>query len=89
MMIIVPGLTGHGDELYCKNAAQSALDNGYDVCVINHRGGAQTEISSPKLYCAGSSWDLKEGLNYLSSQYPNLKFCAIGFSLGANILGKY
>jgi len=21
MMIIVPGLTGHGDELYCKNAA--------------------------------------------------------------------
>lgn len=66
MLIIIPGLTGHGDELYCKNSAQKALDNGYDVCVLNHWGGSKTEVTSPKLYCAGSSWDLKEGLEYLS-----------------------
>ena len=57
--------------------------------MLNHRGGSKTEVTSPKLYCAGSSWDLKEGLEYLTSTRPNVEFYAVGFSLGANILGKY
>lgn len=89
MLLIVPGLTGHGDELYCKNSAQAALSSGFDVCVTNHRGGSKTPLTSPKLYCAGSSWDFKEALSYLSQKYPQKQFYAIGFSLGANILGKY
>ena len=36
MLLIIPGLTGHGDELYVKNAAQAALDQNFDVCVVNH-----------------------------------------------------
>lgn len=89
MVLILPGITGNGDELYCKNAAQAAISNGYDVCVINHRGGLQTEVTSPKLYCAGSSWDLKEAIEYLREEYPITEFYAVGFSLGGNILGKY
>ena len=89
MVLIVLGLAGSGDDLYPINTSQAAIDNGYDVCVVNHRGGADTEVTSPKFYCAGSSWDFKEALEHLSEIYPEKKFYGIGYSLGANILGKY
>lgn len=89
MVAIIPGLTGNGDEIYCKNVAQAAIDNNYNVCVINHWGALKTVVTSPKLYCAGSSWDVKEAMEYLSETFSNMKFFGVGFSLGANILGKY
>lgn len=89
IVCIVPGLTGHGDELYVKNTAQAALDEGYNVIVINHRGGSKTPITSSKMYCAGSSWDLKEAIHGIKKLYPNQKLYGVGFSLGANIMGKY
>ncbi|CAI2373532.1 unnamed protein product [Moneuplotes crassus] len=87
--MILPGLTGNCNDIYVISAAKEALKNGYIAVVCNHRGVPGLKISSPKLYCAASSWDLREIVDYIHSKYPDEKLYCIGFSLGANIIGKY
>ena len=66
---------------------------GYDVVVINYRGLAGAQLTSPKLYSSTSWQDVAEPMSYIKSKYCtdqnnciNRKLFAIGISLGANIL---
>ena len=89
-MTILPGLTGNSKEYYVTHTVNEAIQNGYDAVVINHRGGYPgSKITTPKLYCAASSWDYKEAVEYIKTKRPNSTIFAVGFSLGANILAKY
>jgi predicted alpha/beta-fold hydrolase len=51
--------------------------------------GAGTPITSPQLYSAYHTDDLRQALIYLRSVYPRASFHGIGFSLGANVLCRY
>jgi predicted alpha/beta-fold hydrolase len=66
-----------------------AFKRKFKCILINHRAGSNTPLTSPMLYCAKSSWDTREALNYIHKQYPDKKIYAIGISLGANILSHY
>ena len=59
------------------------------MVVINHRSALNTPVTSPYLYCIGASDALLEAFEHIQEHYKPKKLFCVGFSLGANILGKY
>ena len=51
--------------------------------------GAGVPLTSPQLYSAGHTDDIRTALLYISSRYPDAPLLGIGFSLGANVLTRY
>ena len=89
MVCLFPGLIGCGKDPYARSIVQEAVDKDYNVCVVNHRSELDTPVTSPTLYGFGSSQDVKEAISYIHTHYKPSKLFAVGFSLGANNLGKY
>ncbi|KDQ60843.1 hypothetical protein JAAARDRAFT_190982 [Jaapia argillacea MUCL 33604] len=71
----------------CAQVEEGGL--GYRGAVVNFRGCAGTPITSPQLYSAGHTDDLRQAVMYISKMYPNAPLIGIGFSLGANVLTRY
>ena len=46
-------------------------------------------LTSPQLYSAGHTDDIRAALLYISRMYPEAPLLGIGFSLGANVLTRY
>ena len=104
ILAIIPGLSGHSSELYVLNIVKDAIDNGFTPVVISYRGAPNTELKTPKLYCASSTDDIRDAVIYINDNYcngnsnsksPNKSsgtqrdiFC-VGNSLGGNILANY
>ncbi len=51
--------------------------------------GAEVPITSPQLYSAGHTDDLRQSLIYISHLFPEAPLLGIGFSLGANVMTRY
>jgi uncharacterized protein len=51
--------------------------------------GAGVPVTSPQLYSAGHTDDLRQALIYITKRYPRAPLLGIGFSLGANVLTRY
>ncbi|KAL4780541.1 Alpha/Beta hydrolase protein [Aspergillus varians] len=90
MLVVLHGLSGGSHELYLRHVVYPLIaDRGWEACVINSRGCAQTKISTGVLYNARATWDLRQSVKWLRSAFPNRPLFGIGFSLGANILTNY
>lgn len=46
-------------------------------------------LTSPQLYSAGFTDDIRVALMYISKTYPEAPLLGVGFSLGANVLTRY
>lgn len=97
MLILLHGLSGGSHELYLRHVVKhlcpiegSPADRGrrerWEACVVNARGCAMSQISSPLLFNARATWDLRQVVRWLRKAFPNRPLFAIGFSLGGNIL---
>lgn len=88
MLVALHGLTGGSHEVYLRKAlAPLVLDNGgWEACVVNARGCAQTKLTSSVLFNARATWDVRQVVRWLRNTFPNRPLFGIGFSLGANIL---
>jgi predicted alpha/beta-fold hydrolase len=51
--------------------------------------GAGVPLTSPQLYAACHTDDLRQAMLYISHRYPRAPLLGLGFSLGANILTRY
>jgi predicted alpha/beta-fold hydrolase len=51
--------------------------------------GAGVPVTSPRLYTAGHTDDLRQALIYISNKYPHAPLLGLGFSLGANLMTRY
>jgi len=71
----------------CTPSEQGGL--GYRGIVVNFRGCAGVPVTSPQLYSAGHTDDIRVALMYISKLYPNAPLLGVGFSLGANVLTRY
>ncbi|KAH8689620.1 hydrolase, alpha/beta fold family protein [Talaromyces proteolyticus] len=91
MLIALHGLTGGSHEVYLRSVLAPLVlqDRGWEACVINGRGCAQTKISTPVLFNARATWDVRQLVKWLRKSFPNRPLFGIGFSLGANILSNY
>ncbi|EEA18944.1 hypothetical protein TMatcc_010508 [Talaromyces marneffei ATCC 18224] len=92
MLVALHGLTGGSHEVYLRAAlAPLVLDEtaGWEACVVNGRGCAQMKLSTPLLFNARATWDVRQVIKWLRKTFPNRPLFGIGFSLGANILVNY
>ncbi|KAJ6630779.1 AB-hydrolase YheT [Mycena sp. CBHHK59/15] len=95
IIVVLHGLTGGSYESYvrsilvpaCKAIEEGGL--GYRAVVVNFRGCAGVPITSPQLYSAGYTDDIRQALVYISNLYPRATLLGLGFSLGANVLIRY
>jgi predicted alpha/beta-fold hydrolase len=51
--------------------------------------GAGVPITSPQLYSAGHTDDLRQALFFINKLYPDAPLLGLGFSLGANVMTRY
>ena len=56
---------------------------------LTHHICAGVPVTSPRLYSAGTTDDLRVALMYLTAVYPESPLLGVGFSLGASVLAKY
>ncbi|CCL99146.1 uncharacterized protein FIBRA_01161 [Fibroporia radiculosa] len=95
ILIVLHGLTGGSHESYVRAVLAPActpVENGglgYRGIVVNSRGCAGVPVTSPQLYSAGHTDDIRVAVLYIAKRYPEARLLGIGFSLGANILTRY
>ncbi|PWN50826.1 hypothetical protein IE53DRAFT_386855 [Violaceomyces palustris] len=94
-VVCLHGLTGGSHESYVRNCFSHMTKpkeqggRGFRGVVVNFRGCANVPTTSPQLYSASKTSDLRSALLFLTHLYPSSPMVGIGFSLGANVLGKY
>lgn len=86
MLVVLHGLSGGSHELYLRHVVAPLLGTGWEACVLNFRGCAQSKVTSSILYNARATWDVRQMVKWLRKKFPNRPLFGIGFSLGANIL---
>ena len=89
ILVLFHGVTGGSEQQYIRNCVVEAQKRGYRVGVLHMRGVNQTIMTSHKITGPGASDDVKEGLEWIHTRYPQAPIVAIGTSLGANIVLKY
>ncbi|KAF9227946.1 AB-hydrolase YheT [Gyrodon lividus] len=95
IVVVMHGLTGGSHESYvrailapaCRPVSQGGL--GYRAVVVNFRGCAGVPITSPQLYSAGHTDDLRQAMFYISNRFPGAPRLGLSFSLGANVMTRY
>lgn len=86
MLITLHGLTGGSQEAYLKHILVALYAEGWEACVCNARGCAQTKVTSDILFNARATWDIRQLVKWLREKFPKRPLFAIGYSLGACIL---
>ncbi|PCH35624.1 AB-hydrolase YheT, partial [Wolfiporia cocos MD-104 SS10] len=95
IVVVLHGLTGGSYESYVRavlNPACTPVERGglgYRGVVVNFRGCAGVPLTSPQLYSAGHTDDIRVAVFYLRKRYPKAPLIGVGFSLGANVLTRY
>ena len=67
----------------------SIADKGWRPVVLNYRGCAGLQLTSPTVYCASFTDDVHLAVEEIHTQYPDARVFAAGYSLGSLILCKY
>ncbi|KAJ9663547.1 hypothetical protein H2198_000813 [Neophaeococcomyces mojaviensis] len=91
MLVALHGLSGGSYELYLRVVLAPLVteEGGFEACVVNSRGCANSEITTPVLFNARATWDIRQTVKWLRKTFPNRPLYGVGFSLGANILTNY
>ncbi|KAJ6222207.1 hypothetical protein RDWZM_000752 [Blomia tropicalis] len=87
--LFLPGITGCSQAEYLKTLVPLAHNLGYRAVAINYRGLGNTQLLTPRLYCAANDEDLRTALKHIRRSNPNSKIVATGISLGGIILARY
>lgn len=87
VLLILPGITGHYNELYIKNVIQEGLNNNFDVVVFQMSTLSENMKLEKNKYIDFYE-DLNNSLKKIKEKNAN-KLYAIGYSYGANLITGY
>lgn len=90
IVLLLHGLSGSSSEAYVRCISKILFERyGFDCAVLNSRGCGLTQLTTPKLFCALWTHDLRHIADSIKKAYPNRPIYAMGFSLGGDILANY
>ena len=91
LVIALHGLAGGSFESYLRAfMIRVTGEQDFDGLVLNARGCANHTITSPQLFCALWTNDLRYLINeHIRKKWPQKKIFLIGFSLGGSIIANY
>lgn len=91
IVIIAHGLTGGSHEAYVRHFVLAvARQTGWRSVVFNFRGSGDSQLLTPRGYCAGNTDDIEAVIRHVRrTNEAAAALYAVGFSLGANILTNY
>ncbi|KAI9660286.1 MAG: hypothetical protein M1829_006488 [Trizodia sp. TS-e1964] len=90
MLVLLHGLSGGSHEVYLRHVlALIGRKKGWEACVVNSRGCSKSKLTSPLIYNARFTPDVRQMVAWLHEKFPNRPLFGIGFSLGASILTNY
>lgn len=90
IVLALTGLSGSSAESYIRCLYNKLSNNSeFDLYVLNSRGCGNVKLSTPKLFCALWTEDLRRTIQFFKIKYPNRKIYLFGVSLGSIVLANY
>lgn len=87
--LVLHGLEGNLKSHYVRGMLQALQQQGFRVLLMHFRGCHGAPNKTPRAYHSGDTEDLAAVIAHVQQRYPNAPLCAVGFSLGGNVLAKY
>jgi len=89
ILLVIPGLTGCTKAGYIRSLLDHTNQGEFRVCVMMNRGCGGVPLTTPLMYCAGWTKDIRFVVDTLHKRWPDSKLYGCGFSLGSNMLTNY
>ena len=89
ILLILHGLEGSSQSHYVFGLAQAMVNRGWRAVAMEFRGCSQDPNRLTRRYHSGDTGDMEEVLLAIQQREPNTPLCAVGFSLGGNVLLKW
>jgi len=87
--VLLHGLEGSSDSPYIRGLVNMLNQQGWRCAAINFRGCSGELNRLQRSYHSGATDDLDEIITLLTQRHPDSALCAVGFSLGGNVLLKW
>ncbi|MGH8585020.1 MAG: hydrolase [Gammaproteobacteria bacterium] len=89
IVVVLHGLEGSAYSAYALATLAAVRRHGWQGVVMHFRGCSGMPNRLPRSYHSGETGDLGFLIEILHARYPHLPLCAVGYSLGGNVLLKY
>lgn len=87
-VLVLHGLEGSRRSAYAREVVHGAAQRGWRAVVLEFRSCGGVLNRALRTYHSGETSDLRHVLATLVARWPRAAWCALGFSLGANVLLK-
>jgi hypothetical protein len=87
-VLLLHGLEGSRQSAYAREIVHGAARRGWRAVVLEFRSCGGVLNRALRTYHSGETSDLRHVLATLCARWPQSPWCAVGFSLGANVLLK-
>lgn len=89
LVILLHGLAGDINSHYIQGIFNALQQANYPAVLMHFRGCNGQPNKLARAYHSGDTADFSAVITMLQQRFPLMPLCAIGFSLGANVLLKY
>ncbi|MGD9601095.1 MAG: hydrolase [Gammaproteobacteria bacterium] len=89
LVILLHGLEGGLASPYIRRALHAIAARGWGACLLQFRGCSGVPNRLPRSYHSGDTGDLASFVAMLRVRYPVRPLCAVGYSVGGNVLLKW
>ena len=89
VFIMLHGINGGSHEGPLKWAMAAGAVRGWRCVGLNLRGCNGVPLTSPKVYCAASSEDVRAAVEACKARYPSAPILLAGYSLGTYVILTY
>lgn len=89
VVVVLPTITGCGDDLRRVVASLREQTGGWVVAVCNRRGHGGLPLTAPRFNTMGSTADLDRQLDVIEQYRPEAPLFGVGISAGSGLLVRY
>ncbi|KAH7422912.1 hypothetical protein KP509_12G031700 [Ceratopteris richardii] len=89
IILLIPGSFEGSRGKIIRDFVRRCIQSGYFPIVLNPRGCGGSQLTTPRLFTAGDSDDVRMTVDYILRSRPWSSVMAVGWGYGADMLVKY